>query len=668
MKKLGSAIPVLLMSLLLSCTVQVAAQNRTGKGQEDILFLCSINFDHPWSKRLYESVHDTFSPYGFRVCAEALNIPAITSREEADSLVAELRIKYPSAPRAVVFMGDPGWMVCRELFTTEWKDAPAIITGATDMLPATLDDLLSHKPIGPGNTVSAGVWREGYNVVAMEEAFHVRETIELMRSLLPDMKRVLLVSDDRFISSRVRKEVESTVTDFFPELDLEQFTPMRFSTDQLLDTLRKNNPRTGIIFYSWFRLSRKDNHPPYLMEHIREIIKGSVQAPVFALAPESMTDNMFVGGCYNRPEEYMETLVSLLRQVTLEDKPLDTGAAVISRPPATYLYYPLLRTFHIPVSRCPRDAVFIDAPQSFWLFYREHLLWGTGIALVVIVMLVVHSRNLRKSRTLALAAENKAREALQTAELERTKAEMARKAAEEADRLKSAFIANISHEIRTPLNAIVGFSSLLDGTTDDKEQQEQFVSIIRSNSEQLLQLIGDILEVSKIESGVYKFKSEPVDVNRLLEEVRMNVNFRLDESRVRFMLSPVAADTIFHTDRRRLEQVLQNLTVNAIKFTAEGYIELGCSFPTSDSIRFYVTDTGCGMTAEQCGRVFDRFVKFNAFTQGTGLGLSICKSIVEAMGGTISVESEPDKGSTFSVTLPYQPHNRITGDAGEMPS
>ena len=226
----------------------------------------------------------------------------------------------------------------------------------------------------------------------------------------------------------------------------------------------------------------------------------------------------------------------------------------------------------------------------------------------------------------------------------------ARDKAEESNRLKSAFLANMSHEIRTPLNAIVGFAGLLN-STDENEERNEYVKIIENNNELLLQLIGDILDLSKIEAGTLEFAEVPVDVNALLEEVTKSLQLRAEAKNLTVVFKDRLPECSILTDRNRLNQVLINLITNSIKFTETGGITVGYTLQKDGLLRFYVTDTGCGIAPEKQADIFTRFVKLDNFTQGTGLGLSICKTIVNRMGGEIGVESEPGKGSTFWFTI-----------------
>lgn len=224
----------------------------------------------------------------------------------------------------------------------------------------------------------------------------------------------------------------------------------------------------------------------------------------------------------------------------------------------------------------------------------------------------------------------------------------AKRKAEEADRMKTLFLANMSHEIRTPLNAIVGFSEIICAT-DDKEEKLEYMGIIQKNSDLLLQLINDILDLSRIESGKAEMYLAPVNLSDLLVEVEKVHLLKIGEG-IKLEVNISDENLEIQTDGNRITQVLFNFMSNAIKNTREGIITLGLSLE-GDWVRLYVSDTGCGIPEDKLPLIFNRFEKLNDFVQGTGLGLSICKNIIERLGGRIDVVSEFGKGSTFSIYL-----------------
>lgn len=230
----------------------------------------------------------------------------------------------------------------------------------------------------------------------------------------------------------------------------------------------------------------------------------------------------------------------------------------------------------------------------------------------------------------------------------------AKEKAEESDRLKSAFLANMSHEIRTPLNAIVGFSSLL-AETDEAELRHVYMSLAQENNELLLNLISDILDISKIEAGMIDLVMGRVDVPQLCREVIATFSHKKRDSAVELRFDENSPQIVIDADKNRIVQVLSNFLTNALKFTTKGSITLSYSLEDENQVRFCVTDTGKGIPDEQKHEIFNRFVKLDSFVQGAGLGLSICQSLVNRMGGKIGVESREGEGSCFWFTHPYVP-------------
>ena len=603
---------------------------RTETTNKEVLVLNSINFNLPWAKNFYWCIHDALQKQGISAKAESLSVPALANKMEADAVVTHLREKYPVAPAAIVLIGDPGWIVGRELFDDVWKDVPVIVTNARDRLPASLDVLLSHAPLTETNSVPGEEWRRGYNLTLLKQHYYVKDTVDLIYKLIPDMQRLAFISDDRYISEETRRDVKEAVEENFPDLRLDLLSTTQLSTEMLLDTLHSYKPNTGIIYYSWFE-SHNENDNIYLFDHIQEIITNFTPSPLFLLSPENLSNNTFAGGYYVSTESFCDSLLEILNRILNGEQarniPWGVGGEGNS-----YLCYPVLKSYNIPSSRYPDDAVYIDKPQTFFQQHYVKIIASSVFLLLLIAAIVYYIRILRKAYSRLSEAVEKA---------------------EQANQLKSAFLANMSHEIRTPLNAIVGFSNMLPHTEDPVEMRE-YADIIETNTDLLLQLINDILDLSKIEAGTFDFYPSSIDVNQTMEEIEQSMRLRLKNSDVTLAFTERLPGCLFYIDKNRLIQLLANFVNNAIKFTQTGTICMGYRMTDTDTIYFYVSDTGCGMSNEQCEHVFERFVKYNPFIQGTGLGLSICRTIVERLGGKIGVDSEEGKGSTFWFTLPYR--------------
>ena len=291
-----------------------------------------------------------------------------------------------------------------------------------------------------------------------------------------------------------------------------------------------------------------------------------------------------------------------------------------------------LKERHISTKELPPHSVFINTEVGLFVQYKFEILLLVAIVLLLFLIMVLYfylRTSKLKNKLLILIDKQKEDEI----ELRKAKDK-----AEESDRLKSAFLANMSHEIRTPLNAIVGFSNLLT-MAEDEEERNEYINIISSNNELLLQLINDILDVAKIEAGTLEFIDSEIDINALLSDIEQSSRLKAPEG-VQISFVEKMPYCIIMSDKNRLAQVITNFINNAIKF-------------------FYVRDTGCGIEPEKKDLVFNRFVKLNSFAQGTGLGLAICQMIVKKMGGEIGVESQLGKGSTFWFTLPDTVIHRI---------
>ena len=865
------------------------------RGREYILVLSSINFNEAWANNLYQNILDEFSSPGFHVEAEELSIPMMTRIEEVEEKREYLLSRYLKPPKVVVFIGDPAWLVCQPLFDKEWKDIPTVICYSRDSMPRNLENFVNKDFLGEGKFVLTEVATAGYNLTVIKQPFYVKNTIDLIRRLQPEVKKIALISDDRYISAMVREEVCGVLEKDFPELKLDLLTSIDISTEKLLDTLMGYSREVGIIYNSWF-VGKKQSESHYLSDNLQKIIYGFVDAPVFTLTEMDMETGAFAGGYFISASTFGKVAVQTIRQI-LDGVPARNVEGRIGGEPKVYLNYHHLQHHGVDPNSITGDVVFYQVPPNFYQLYKEYII--IGLAFIILLgaigfmrFHVMCQRRQQRQREFQLLSQyrklvdnmpviyirkqlifdeegnvvdfifrdvnnlfeevfhctrdrvvgkrlseadvdnqlldymmdkesgritsfvfpeenNKIRyydklsfpsseknfmdvffidrteeylvslkmkehqtslEALNrryelvlgatrlipwtwdllsktinydityvTHKLcktkhsrmmteragdmlvhpddragmreayydlyydrativrkehrsmfwggsneyvwfesfvtvgdrdgeghptllvggsllidERKKMEeellKAKEAAEISNHLKSAFLANMSHEIRTPLNAIVGFSNVLAYTEDENERQE-YIKIIENNNTLLLQLIGDILDLSKIEAGVFEFVYSKVNLNVLLMEVIRAARLRLKDDSVVVEFVECLPECVICSDVNRLMQVMNNLITNAIKFTAKGSIRVGYRLREDESLYFYVSDTGCGIPADKLKEVFGRFVKLNSFQQGTGLGLSICESIVTRLGGQIGVMSEVGQGSTFWFTL-----------------
>lgn len=363
------------------------------------------------------------------------------------------------------------------------------------------------------------------------------------------------------------------------------------------------------------------------------------KVPAFSLTSIGL-GHWAIGGCI---PQYRSIGKDLARQAVhlLKEHPDELDTETI---PNVYTFdAKKLKERSISTKELPPHSVFINTEVGLFVQYKFEILLLVSIVLLLFLIMVLYfylRTSKLKNKLLILIDKQKEDEI----ELRKAKDK-----AEESDRLKSAFLANMSHEIRTPLNAIVGFSNLLT-IAENEEERDEYINIISSNNELLLQLINDILDVAKIEAGTLEFIDSEIDINALLSDIEQSSRLKAPEG-VQVSFVEKLPYCIIMSDKNRLAQVMTNFINNAIKFTKEGSIRFGYEHK-DDKLLFYVKDTGCGIEPEKKDLVFNRFVKLNSFAQGTGLGLAICQMIIKKLGGEIGVESELGTGSTFWFTLP----------------
>ena len=615
---------------LLSLILLVGCLSVSAKEKEYVLFLSSVNAEEAWIHGFLNEIQKRF-PYNKNIELRNyfLTVPVLKSEEEVRQAQANILQTYPTPPKAVIIVGDPGWLVSAPIFDGPWKDIPVILCYSRKRIPADLQTLLSKIPLTEENSIPIEEFNKNYNITVLEQPYYIKQTLELIRQLQPEVKRIAFISDDRYISVVTRQAIKEVMQKDFPNLQLELLSSEQISTEELLDTLTSYKKTTGVIYYAWLR-QYGSNKNYYLSDHLKKILPSFLEVPVFTLADLNLQENLYVGGHYISIHDFTNTVMSLIGRIL-------SGEAASSIPyqnggiPQTYLNFADLKWCKIPENLYPKDAVYFFQPPTFYQQYKTYI-WMTGlfIALLIALYIFYHIHSQRHKKELIQAKER----------------------AEESDRLKSAFLANMSHEIRTPLNAIVGFSDLLkDLQAFSSEEVQQFVETININCTLLLALINDILDLSRIESGTMDFQFSSYNLTFIMQEVYDSQRLSMPQGVELCTDFPEGADKYITTDAVRLKQVLNNLINNAKKFTVQGSITLGYRVDESGYTTVFVEDTGAGISDEDQKHIFERFYKADSFTQGAGLGLSICQTIVERIHGTITVTSKPGRGTRFEVRM-----------------
>ena len=404
-----------------------------------------------------------------------------------------------------------------------------------------------------------------------------------------------------------------------------------------------------------FNLSGTLDQSTYLdikYDHTSEAFYQLVNYPSFSAHYEPIQyhpakrRNRYIGGYFTSVEiqarEQAEMASLVLKGTPVVEIPIKESSKEY------ILVWHTIKAWGIPIEKIPSYARLVNIP--FYELYKKQLIAFICVAFIFINIVATGLWKLysREQKYKKLAQANLVK---QNKELE-----VALEKAKESDQMKSAFLANMSHEIRTPLNAIVGFSNLMNTDIElSKEERENFTELINTNSDLLLNLINDILDLSRIESGRMSFSFQQYSLNELISTIYQTFQVLMPENVELRMQIPEKSISI-PTDKFRLTQVITNFLSNAIKFTQKGYILIGYEYREEERhVHIFVEDTGIGIPKEKQDAVFNRFTKLDEFAKGTGLGLSICKVIAERFDGYIAVESEIGKGSRFSIILPLNP-------------
>lgn len=618
----------LLSLILLAGCLSLSAQE---KEKEYVLFLSSVSEEEAWIHGFLNELRGYF-PYEEKLGLQTyfLTVPVLQNKEEVKQAQQDILQACPTPPKAVIIVGDPGWLVSAPIFDGPWKNIPVILCYSRDRVPSTLQTLLDKSPLTQANSITIEEFNKNYNITVLKQPYYIKQTLELIKQLQPEVKRIAFISDDRYISVVTRQSIEAIMQKDFPDLKLELLSSAQIATEELLDTLTVYDKTTGVIYYAWLRqYGNKQNY--YLSDHLKKILPTFLKVPVFTLADLNLQENLYAGGHYISVQDFTATVMSIINRImegeSASSIPYQSGGT-----PRTYLNFSDLKWCNIPEKLYPENAVYYFQPPTFYQQYKAYI-WMTGIFLALLLTFYIfyYTHSLKHKKELIQAKER----------------------AEESDRLKSAFLANMSHEIRTPLNAIVGFSSILAETADTPECHE-YIRIIEDNNYLLLQLINDILDLSRIEAGLLDFHYTDVDINECMHKLEDAFHFRMPAN-VECIMECGMKKCRIHTEKNRLLQVLGNYFSNAIKYTSQGSITIGYNPPRDGKLHFYVRDTGCGISSDKQQTIFQRFVKLDNFKQGTGLGLSICQMIAEKMDATVGVTSEVGKGSEFWIEIPYQP-------------
>lgn len=567
---------------------------------------------------------------------ESMNCKNLSEAYLWKSRMASILGKYKgkNRPSLVILLGQEAWSAYISQDTEIAKKTPSIC-GMVSVNGLVLpDDSIDTRVWEPE---SKNIYTDfgDYNIVAgYVYEYDVDKNIELMRRFYPDMRRVAFISDNTYgglsMQALVKKEMEK-----YPDLETIWLDGRTETFMEVSERMRRLPQNTCVLLGTW----RVDCTESYVIGNTTYMLRdANPTLPVFTIASVGL-GHWALGGY--TPEYH--TVGKNIGAVTYDflDKGDREGVDLVTIPGNYTFDIKRLHEFKLDSLNLPQGAVLVNKTPSL---YEQYKYWVIGVVsafMFLIVCFLIAIYYIIRINHLKHHLEVSGEELL-----------VAKEKAEESNRLKTAFLANMSHEIRTPLNAIVGFSSVLVSDDSSPAEKAQYCDIIQKNSDLLLHLINDILDISRMESGKIKFVWEECDVVELCQTALSTAEYGRKTSALFLFETPVAS-LVIKTDAQRLKQVLINLLSNAAKFTPSGSIKLAIAIDKQhQQLELSVSDTGCGIPSDKSDRVFERFEKLNEYSQGTGLGLAISRLIVENLGGKIWVDKDYTEGARFVFTHP----------------
>lgn len=607
-------------------------------GEHPVLIISSYNPDAGRTSSNISDFVEEFQRLGGTntVALENMNCKSFSEAPFWEKRMAGLLSKYQNdkSPALIVLIGQEAWAAYLSLEDSVRGNTPvvsALSSRNAILLPGDTIDLKTWMPESvdfftdfPDSPIKAGFVYE----------YDVEANINMVKQMYPDTENIAFISDNSYggvaMQAYVVKEMKK-----FPELDLILLDGRVNTIYTICDRLHELPEHTAVLMGTW----RVDMNDGYFMRNATYAMMEAAPAlPTFSLSSAGL-GYWAVAGIVPAYRALGKEMARQSYRLLTDPQDGNTHMEVI--PNETILDGKLVKEKKLNITGLPQPVKMLNVTPSFYEQYKYHI-WSVGAVLLVLLgglfvslYFYYHTKKLKDELEVSEGALREAKDR-----------------AEESSRLKSAFLANMSHEIRTPLNAIVGFSDVLSAGGASEEEQRGYFEIIRTNSDLLLRLINDILDVSRLEADRVILSLESCNVVQICQQVVASVA-QARRSTNQFLFECEREVVEMRTDVQRLQQVVINLLSNADKFTKEGTITLKLELDTARNVAvFSVTDTGCGIPLDKQKRVFERFEKLNEYVQGTGLGLSICKLTVEKWGGEIWIDPAYTDGARFMFTHP----------------
>ena len=609
--------------------------------KKPILIICSYNPAAHQTSVTISDYMDEYSKLGGQrdIVIENMNCKSFSEAPLWSAMMTQILAKYQGEkhPAQIILLGQEAWAAYLSQRDEMQVKVPVMCSLASSnvvILPKdTVENLDCWMP------ESVDIFEDHLDIPELESGFinqyNIEGNISMIQAFYPKTKHIAFISDNTYggvtMQALVRKEMKK-----FPDLDLILMDGRRHSIYTIVEELRQLPENTVILVGTW----RVDMNEGYFMRNATyAMMEATPTIPAFT--PSSVSLGYWaIGGVL--PDYRKVGGEMAMESIRMDQHPEDTGKYLSIIGSKAVLDSRKVKEWGLHPSVLPFKVQLVNQPVSFYQQYTYQI-WSACALFVILVLglcisLFYYFRTKRLKDEL-LKSEKDLR--------------VAKDRAEESNRLKSAFLANMSHEIRTPLNSIVGFSDVLAVGGSTEEEQQSYYQIIKTNSDLLLRLINDILDLSRLEANRVTLTWEECDVVQLCSQVVASVSFSRQSSENQFLFTTSFESFRMVTDVQRMQQVMINLLSNANKFTKCGKITLDFSVNEETQMAvFSVTDTGCGIPKEKQGLVFERFEKLNEYAQGTGLGLSICKLIVHKWKGSIWIDPDYTGGARFVFSHP----------------